>query len=136
LIQERTMSGLRFRVRPETFSIHRLPPDQAMDLARLSAAGWYSVTRTNDELSVVAPEGLDLGATDRQDGWGCLQIAAVLDLSEVGVLAGIAGVLAGGNISIFAISTYDTDYILVRSHDLDAAEAALTAAGHHVTRGV
>jgi uncharacterized protein len=129
------VAGLRFIVRPESFCIHRLPSDSGFDLGCLDAATWYSVTRTVDELSVVAPEGIDLGPGDRQPGWSCLQIGAILDFSLVGVLAGISRVLAEANVSIFTISTYNTDYILVRRADLDTAVGALTAAGHVVERG-
>ncbi len=124
--------GLSFAVRPESFSIHRLPVDRHVDLGRLGAATWYSITRTSDEVSIVAPEGIDFGSHDSQVGWRCLQIAQLLDFSLVGVLAGICAVLARANISVFAISTYNTDYILVRAGDLDPAVAALRAAGHVV----
>jgi len=127
-------TGLSFVIRPESFSIQRLPADHAIELGRLGRASWYSITRTSDELSIVAPDDIDFGAGDRQSGWACLQIAQVLDFSLVGVLAGVAGVLAQAKVSIFTISTYDTDYILVRSADLPAAITALTAAGH-VVRG-
>jgi len=125
-------SALRFIVRPESFGIHRLPPDRPVDLARLSTAFWYSVTRTSDEVSVVAPDSIDPGPGDREPGWSCLQVAGILDFSMVGVIAGISGVLAAANVSLFAVSTYNTDYILVKTSDLDAAIRALIAAGHTV----
>lgn len=134
------MSGLRFVRRPESFSIHRLPPDRRIDLDRFGAASWYSVTRTDDELSVVAPDHIDVdpgepGAGDRQRGWSCLQIDQILDFAMVGVIAGISKLLADANISIFAISTYNTDYILVKTADLEQAVRALSAAGHAVVTG-
>jgi hypothetical protein len=124
---------MKFALRPESFCIHRLPPGHPVDLARLKDASWYSVTRTSDELSIVAPEGFDPGPGDRQPGWSCLQIAGPLDLAMVGVIAAISRVLADARVSLFAISTHDTDYILVRKHDLETAIRALTAAGHVVT---
>jgi len=127
------MPGLRFVLRPESFCIHRLSPDRRVDLDRLSAVSWYSVTRTNDELSVVAPDAVDLGPGDRQPGWSCLQIADILDLGAVGVIAGISRILADAKVSIFPISTYNTDYLLIRTRDVDTAVRALTAAGHVVT---
>jgi len=126
------MPGLRFLLRPESFCIHRLPPGRSISLDSLSAAAWYSVTRTKDELSVVAPEEIDPGPGDREPGWSCLQIDGTLELGMVGVLAGIAGVLAGANVSIFTVSTYNTDHILVRTADVAVAVRALTAAGHIV----
>src|SRR5262245_30460669 len=64
--EEERVTSLRFVLRPESFCIHRLPARQRIDLARLDAAGWYSVTRTSDEISVVAPEGVDPGPGDRE----------------------------------------------------------------------
>jgi hypothetical protein len=126
------MSGLRFVLRPESFCIYRLPRDHSLDFARLGAASWYSVTRTDDELSVVARDDMDPGPGERQAGWSCLQIAGTLDLALVGVIAGIARALAAAKVSIFTISTYNTDYVLVKTADLEAAISALRHAGHFV----
>jgi len=125
---------LKFRLLPERFTIHRLAPDQAIDWTRCLSVPWCSITRTQDELSVVVPETLDLGATVRQSGWSCLKIDQTLDFALIGILAGISRVLADAGVSIFAVSTYDTDYVLVKSADTDRAIAALTTAGHVVHR--
>jgi hypothetical protein len=127
--------GLKFVLRPESFCIHRLPPDRQVGLDRFSGVPWFSMTRTNDELSVIAPAAIDLGPGDRQPGWSCLQIADVLDFAMVGVIAGVSRVLADANVSIFTVSTYNTDYILIRTGDVDTAVRALTAAGHVVAAG-
>ena len=129
------MEKLRFVLRPESFCIHRLPPGRRLDFDRLSGASWFSVTRTNDELSVIAPADVDPGPGDRQPGWSCLQIEEILDFSMVGVIAGISRVLADAQVSILTVSTYNTDYILVKTTDVDTALGALTAAGHVVTTG-
>jgi hypothetical protein len=129
------MSGLTFVLRPESFCIHRLPPDRQINLDRFSAVSWYSVTRTDDELSVIVPADVDVGAGDRQPGWSCLQIGEILNFATVGVIAGISRILADANVSIFTVSTYNTDYILVRTTDVDTAVSALAAAGHVVTAG-
>lgn len=129
------MSGLTFVLRPESFCIHRLPPDRQVNLDRFGAVSWYSVTRTDDELSVIAPADVDLGPGDRQPGWSCLQIGDILDFGKVGVLAGISRILAEAKVSILTVSTYNTDYILVRTSDVDTAIRALEAAGHIVMAG-
>lgn len=129
------MDGLTFVLRPEVFCIHRLPPDATRHLAPLSSAAWYAITRTEHELSVVAPEAVDTGLGKRECGWSCLSVAGVLDFGEIGVMAGIAQVLASANVSLFAVSSYDTDHVLVRTADLQTAIDALTAAGHAVTQG-
>jgi uncharacterized protein len=126
------MSGLRFVLRPESFCIYQLPRDHPLDFARLSAAAWYSVTRTDDELSVVASGDMDPGPGKRQPGWSCLQIAGPLDFGMVGVIAGVSKALAEAGVSLFTISTYNTDYVLVRAADLEAAIRALRHAGHVV----
>lgn len=126
------MSGLRFVLRPESFCVHRLPPDRRVDIERLRSASWYSVTKTGEEISVIAPDDIDPGPGDRQPGWSCLQIAGTLDFAAIGVLAGISRVLAEANVSILTVSTYNTDYILVRTGDVDTAVRALGAAGHVV----
>ena len=129
------MSGLRFVIRPESFCIHRLPPDREVNFERLRAVCWYSMTRTNDELSVIVPDHIDLGPGERQAGWSCLQIGDILDFAVVGVIAGISRILADANVSVFTVSTYNTDYILVRTSEVDTAARALNAAGHVVIRG-
>src|SRR6185503_17304880 len=129
------MSGLRFVLRPESFCIYRAPADRHIDLDRFRTAAWYSLTRTEDELSVVAPDDIDVGPADRQAGWSCLQIDELLDFGMIGVIAGISRVLAEAGVSIFTISTYNTDHFLVRTVDVEAATRALTAAGHVVVNG-
>lgn len=126
------LGQLKFRLLPERFAIHRLAPEQAIDWTLCRSARWFSVTRTEDEISVVVPEALDLGPTVRQPGWSCLKIDQTLDLSLIGILAGVARVLADAGVSIFAVSTYDTDYLLIRRSDTERAVAALIAAGHVV----
>ena len=125
-------TGLKFLLRPERFCIHRLPPGSPVNLDALGAAAWYSVTRTDVELSIVAPQDIDPGPGEREPGWSCLRIAGKLDFALVGVIAEVAQILAEAGVSIFTVSTYDTDYILVKSADIDTAVHALSDAGHEV----
>jgi hypothetical protein len=94
-----------------------------------------SITRTADELSLVCGATAIPANVQAERGWRCLRVAGRLDFSQTGVLASLAAPLAAGNVSIFAVSTYDTDYILVRSHALPAALDCLRAAGHQVVEG-
>ena len=98
------------------FAIVKLDPAVAVP------AKFFSVTRTPEELSVVyeTPEG----------EWRCLKVEGPLDFSLVGILASLAEPLARAGIPIFAISTFDTDHILVKCERVDAAIAALESAGH------
>lgn len=93
-----------------------------------------SITRTAEELSVVCAAAAVPASVQAERGWRCLRVAGRLDFSLTGVLASIAGPLAAANVSLFAISTYDTDYVLVRGENLAAAIDALSAAGHEVVK--
>lgn len=91
-----------------------------------------STTRTGDELSLVCPWGAVPGGVRREGPWRALKVAGPLDFAAVGILAALAAALAREGISLFALSTYDTDYLLVREPDLAAARAALVRAGHRL----
>ena len=122
---------MKLIVLSEKFAVVRLEPFDAIP-AWATDAPIFSVTRTPDELSIVcAASHVPAGVTAAR-GWRCLRVAGTLDFSLTGILASIAGPLANAGVSIFAISTYDTDYVLVPEHALAAAIAALTAAGHEV----
>ena len=101
-------------------------PDWAM------ASGFLSITRTDDELSVVCPEEAVPEDTRSEGGWRVLGLEGPFEFSEVGVLASVVGPLAEADVSVFAVSTYDTDYVLVKEEQLEAAVAALRARGHEV----
>ena len=76
----------------------------------------------------------DAGAADvkQEPDWRCLQVDGPLDFALIGILADLAGILAEAKISIFVLSTYDTDYLLVKADSLTAAVQALERAGHKV----
>jgi hypothetical protein len=113
-----------------------LPPWAAAALA--SPGGLVSVTRTGTELSLVVAEAAlpEAAGADSElrveGGFRALQVAGPLDFSLTGVLAALAAPLAAAGLSLFAVSTFDTDYLLVRDDDLAAATAVLRAAGHRV----
>ena len=95
---------------------------------------FLSVTRTDDELSIVCPQDAIPPALQAESDFRILKVEGPLDFSLTGLLANLSSTLAAAKISIFALSTFDTDYILVRHDDLSAAQAALTAAGHTLNR--
>ncbi|MPN14820.1 hypothetical protein SDC9_162149 [bioreactor metagenome] len=101
-------------------------------------SNFFSITRTPEELSIVCQESVipvnapaDIKA---ERGWNCLKIEGPLDFGLTGILAGISRTLAEHGISIFAISTYDTDYILVKETDMKHALKALTEEGHEIRK--
>ena len=106
-----------------------LRPDAAVPAWALSGT-LTSITRTAEELSVVCPQDNVPADVQAERGWRCLRVCGPLDLALVGVLASLATPLAQAGISLFAISTYDTDHLLVRGEDLDRAMQVLREAGH------
>jgi len=122
---------LRLQVLPETYAVCRLELTAALPDWAL-AGSFFSVTRTHDELSIVCSQSsVPAGVTCEPD-WRGLKVIGPLDFALIGILAGLAGALAGAGVSLFALSTYDTDYLLVRAKDLPLAVQALAAAGHLV----
>lgn len=93
---------------------------------------FVSVTRTEAELSVVCPEASLPAGVRGEGGWRCLRVRGPLGFGMTGVLASLASPLAASGVSIFVVSTYDTDYVLVQERDLGRARDALTRAGHAV----
>ena len=122
---------LTLQVQPETMVVCRLDANAALP-------GWAmegpfcALTRTADELSVIcAQESVPPGITC-EPNWRALKVEGQLDFAMVGVLAGISSALANARISLFAVSTFDTDYILVKETDLPGALSALRSAGYGV----
>lgn len=124
------MVGLR--VLPDRYAVCRLPSGTTVPPLDYPRDGLISVTATPDELSIVCPASQAPPGATAESGWMAFAVDGPLDFSLVGVLAAIARPLADASISIFAVSTYDTDYILVAEEDMMAAVTALRTAGHRV----
>jgi hypothetical protein len=118
---------------PDRLAVARLPAGLPPPGWALAGDGFLALTRTEDEVSIIAPEDAIPPRVEREDGWRALRVDGTLDFALTGVLASLAGPLAEADVPIFAISTYDTDYILVREDDLERAVEALAAAGHRVS---
>lgn len=117
----------------DTFAICKLEKDaQIPDWAL--AGRFISVTRTPEELSIVCPQSNVPEGTKADVGWRCLEVEGPLSLSESGIIASFAGPLAHAGISIFVVSTFDTDYVLVKENDLEKTVFVLSRQGHHVRR--
>ncbi len=113
-------------------AVCRLPPRAPMPEWANRAQRFLTLSRTAEELSITADAEVVPPETHCARGYRAVRVAGVLGFDLVGVLAAIAGPLAQAGISIFTISTYDTDYVLVKAADLAAAVAALEQAGHRV----
>jgi hypothetical protein len=117
----------------ETFSICRLERNTPIPEWALTG-GFSSITRTAEELSVVCPQNRVPPGIQKQDGWKALQVEGPLDFSLTGVLASLTDPLAKEGISVFAISTYDTDYLLVKEKQLEGAIQALRGEGYELKK--
>jgi hypothetical protein len=106
---------------------HEKPPSWAR-----RGAEFTSITRTADELSVICAEDLAPKRVKRESGWRMFKIEGPLDFALTGILAAVAKPLADTGVSIFVMSTYDTDYLMVREENVEKAARALQAAGHAV----
>ncbi|HXM95678.1 MAG TPA: ACT domain-containing protein [Candidatus Dormibacteraeota bacterium] len=122
---------LELAVLPERFAISRLAADSPLPDWALQG-GFFSITRTTDELSLVTQASQVPAGVQSQAGWRILKVRGPFVLSEAGVLASLAKPLADASISVFVVSTFDTDYLLVNSEQLQAAIIALHRAGHKV----
>ncbi len=125
------MKNLSLVVLPQTFSVYRFDPAQPIP-EEVFAAPFFTITKTAEELSVVVPESVQLNSQQCEPGWSALMVQGPLDFELVGVLASIAGVLAGEGISLFAVSTYDTDYVLVKNAHLAQTTVVLHENGYSI----
>ena len=113
----------------ETLTIHKLSLDASIPEGILKS-NYYSVSKTENELSVICSEVIEVQNLQNSKGCTCIKVKGPLDFNLTGILASISDILRKTNISIFAISTFDTDYILVRTHDFSSATTKLRQAGY------
>ncbi len=125
-LKERSME---LKILPDELSVCKLAELSYEDMPE----GFFSLTRTDQEISLIcATDKVPVNTTDREDGWRAFRIEGILDFSLIGILAGISAVLAENKIGIFVVSTYITDYILVKTDKLEEAALALKTAGYIV----
>ena len=122
-------TNLKLAILDSEYTVHRFSPESEIPANALTG-NFLSITRTDDELSIVCDADIPLNSDKSESGWSCIRVLGPLDFGLTGILAKIASVLAEAEISIFAISTYDTDYILVKKEKLMAAQETLLEAGY------
>jgi uncharacterized protein len=115
----------------ETFTICRLAADAAVPEWAMQGQ-FFSITRTSDELSVIAEMAIVPERLQNPVGWRVMKVHGPFDLDEVGVLAALVAPLAAAGVSVFTVSTFDTDYLLVQCIQLHEAVTALRNASHTV----
>jgi hypothetical protein len=113
-------------------AICRLSPAADVPAWATASSPFLSISRTSDELSIVCPEEHVPLGTKAERGWRALKLQGPFDLSMTGVLVSILSPLAEARIPVFAISTFDTDYVLVQSQKVRAAATVLSRHGHDV----
>jgi uncharacterized protein len=130
-----------FKVSHYTLVMNLILHEERYAICRLNAAAplptwargkFVSLSRTQDELSVVCVQDAVPSEVKHENDWRVLQVEGPMDLAVVGVLASLTQPLADAGINLFAISTFDTDYLLVKAERLGAAQSALERAGHTI----
>jgi len=124
-----TQKKLKLSVLEDLFTIHRFPTNYDIP-EQIYESKFYSISKTEDELSIVCNSSILLNSEETETGWSCIKVLGPLDFSLTGILADISAVLAKAEISIFALSTFDTDYILVKSEQISFAKDALLVSGY------
>lgn len=117
---------------PGTYAICRLDPNRPPPAYPPPGPDLVSVTFTQREISVVCPEEQTPSGARTEAGWRVLEVAGPLDLALTGVMASLIGPLSDAGVSVFAVSTYDTDFLLVRGEQVGHAARCLRHAGHRV----
>ena len=115
----------------DRMAVCRLDPVSAVP-DWIDRSAFYSVTRTEEELTIVCAEAHVAQGTVSETGWRCFKVEGPLDFSEIGIIFSLTQPLAQNRVSVFVISTFDTDYFMVKEKDLAKAIDVLTTAGHQV----
>ena len=113
---------------PDALTVCKLARPEDADVSK----DLFFLCRTDEEISLVCrTEDTPENTLAREDGWRAFRIQGVLDFSLIGILSRLSGILAENGIGIFAVSTYNTDYILVKKENFDRAMMVLSDAGYH-----
>ena len=126
------MKRLVVDLAPEEYTITRLANGGSRP--HIEATGLVSITSTAAGVSVVCPSDVAPPSDDSRPGWRLLTVRGPLEFDLTGVMAALAGELAAAGVTLLAVSTYDTDHVLVRATDLTRAVKALHEAGHEVAQ--
>lgn len=133
-VNQRAMNNaLNLQLLKQTFAIHSLPPESDIP-TNIFNAPIYFIAKTYDEVSVVLPQEYELVSDDVEKNWRALEVVGPLDFTLTGILSRISTILANEKISIFAISTFDTDYILVKNDKIEHAIETLTRNKYQISR--
>jgi hypothetical protein len=126
-----TSRKLSLKILPDRMAVCRFEPSAPLP-DWIDKPGFYSITRTAEELSVVCSQERVPLEAESETGWRCFQLSGSFDFSEIGIIFSLTQPLAENDISVFVISTFDTDYLMVKAESFTKAIDVLTAQGHQV----
>ena len=125
------LNAMKLKILPYELSVCKLNPNNNLDVDFIYTLDFYFLAKTDDEISIVCKTAdVPSDAVVRDDGWCGFYFDETLDFSLIGILSKISAVLAENNIGIFVVSTYNTDYILVKSENYDSAVSVLKSNGY------
>jgi uncharacterized protein len=125
------MKKLSLSLSPHKYAVCQFHPDKHIPYWAL-LGDFVSLTRTHEELSIVCQQDYVPGDIEAERGWRCVQVQGAFDFSAAGVHASLAIPLAEADISVLAIATYATDYLLIKEQDVERALQVLEQAGHTI----
>jgi hypothetical protein len=120
---------IELRQLSEDYAICKLGPTSAIP-EWADGEGFVSISRTDEELSIVCRAERVPAEIHASAGWRCLQFVGPFAFDETGIALSVIRPLSESGIGIFLVSTFDTDYLLIRERDMEAARATLLRAGH------
>ena len=133
--REKFMEKIVFEVLDQEYSVYKFCTNYKID-HNIFDNEFISITKTNEEFSVVAISGLLKDFKEKEDNWKILKIMGTLDFSLIGIISEISSILANNGISIFVISTFNTDYIMVKIEKLDNAIKLLEENNYEIQQNV
>jgi len=125
------MSKQTLAILPHNMVIHSLDADAAIPSAVYKSPLFF-IGKTYEELSIVVPDDVPVDSIESDTHWRALELIGPLELSMVGIMAGIGEVLAKAKVSMFVVSTFETDFFLVKDNKLEVAVSALKSSGYTV----
>ncbi len=120
---------MELKILKDRYKVVKLRPNEIVP-KEIFGEKIYSITKTEEELSIVVKSNLNISNGIIEDNWNMIKIMGTLDFALIGILSKITSILANANISIFALSTYNTDYILLKSDKLEKAIEVLKENGY------
>ena len=127
------MEKLRIRLLQGTYAVCQIKDTENI-LNCFDEKDFFSITKTEDEISVVMLQDKISSEIKAEKDWRILKVEGTLDFSLIGILAKISGILAKNSISIFVISTFNTDYILVKEEKIEKAMTVLSKEGYEISK--